>query len=153
MPSMGSYFIHGICVVVVNDVQLDGIRKLQHWAFLDGHDVGHGYRYLHTVAFIVRPEYYLLERFNPLLGTGCGIRSEIVFPLICLDGEGRWITAVNEACLDPVSEINVACWEVMLRRVGKVGQNVALQDKPIPRELDGGPSAFGEIAGLGGHVL
>lgn len=149
--------VYGVgVVVIVNDIQFDGVGKVEHGALLDAHDAGHGDGDLNAIALVLGAEDGLLQRLDPLLGAGSRVGAEVVLALIGGDGKVTGIlsvAAVHQAGRDAVAEIDAADGEVRVGRVGEVGQHIAFKDEPVAGEFYNRPAPFGQVTGFGRNIL
>ena len=73
-----TYFVNGICLIIVNNSDLASIRELNHLRVFNVNDVFDRQRNLDTVTIIVASKYDSLEALNPFFGTWSAVSPEVI---------------------------------------------------------------------------
>lgn len=103
------------------------------------------------------PEYDLLQSLDPFFGTRGAIGFEVIDALIGHNSKVGVILAfllgLNQGGGDTIRQVDIPTWEIAVRRIGIVRQDIPFQGEPVPMELGVLFASFGKIARLGDDVL
>ena len=119
-----SYLVNCVCLITINDANLESVGKVYDRTFFDINDILNGQGYFDTIAVIMRSKYDLLQRFHPFFGACRAVCLEIVDPLVCDDREVFDILAlVFVLCKRrgyTITQIDVATREIEIRLISVI---------------------------------
>lgn len=127
-----AYLVYSICLVIVDDAYLARLSEIQHVGLLDVDDILNRERNLDAVAVVVRPENDPLEALDPLFGALRAVGPEIVRPVVRDDSEVYpFLVLVGDVGRNPVPQVDLATGKIEVLRIPVVGEDIALEAKPV----------------------